>query len=246
MPRQSTKKGNTAIEKPVETIEIKETSEEKLEEKPAQTMLTLEQAQKMIEEALKKQREELEKKPMTATSSDEFVTMIFQAEVNDGNTIPLGPNGKYGQITGKKATITIQKRDFMGDFRDQTVQGLLNSRNLIVVDGLTDEERKIYGLNYEKGEYLEPAVYDRILEMGDDILNVFPKLCAPWRKMVAVKCAEAFENKTLNLSRDTLAKLNAISKKEFAGMPKDDERRKGAFYQIIHAMNAEEENAGDE
>lgn len=228
----------------MQSIEEKaETSAQGENNNPENAVFTMEQVQRMIEEAIAKSKaEQQQDKPLTSVTSDEFVTMIFQAEVNDSNTIPLGANGKFGYITGKKATITIHKRDFMGEFRTSTIQGLLKSRNLIVVNGLTEEERKIYGLDYKEGEYLEPQVYDRVLEMGDDILTVYPMLHESWRKMIAIKCAEAFENKTLKLSRETLVQLNKISRKDYANLPKTDERSKGAFYAIIRAMNAADEN----
>lgn len=251
MPRTSAKNRNVEV-KPVEeerkeTIindEVKTNKEES--NVPSAPVFTMEQVQKMIEEAIANSKSQEQKKSMTAITADEFVTMVFQAEVNDSNVIMLGPNGKFGQITGKKATITIPKRDFMGEFRTATIQSLLASRNLIVIDGLTDEERNIYGLNYQKGEYLEQDVYEGLINMGDDILNIYPKLHPSWRLMVAVKFADAFENKTLKVSRETLVKLNKISKKDFADLPKDDERRKGAFWQIISAMNAAEESDEEE
>ena len=207
---------------------------------------TLEQVQKMIDDALAKREAENKNEPQHQTGSDAVVTMIFQAEVNDANELQLGPNGKYGMITGKHATITINKRDFIGDFRTTMMQYLLRNRNLIVVSGLTDEERKIYGVDYKQGEYLEPAIYDRLLEMGDNVLDAFAHLHPTWQEMVATKFVEAYENGTLKCSREALLEMNKISKKNYTSLPKEDARRKGAFYSIIHAMNAADETAEDE
>ena len=207
-------------------------------------LFTEEQVRKMIEEAVAKFAVENKQEAATQpiNTNDGVVTMIFQAEVNDANEIPLGPNGKFGIITGKHATITIPKRDFIGEFRTTTVQYYLKTRNLIVVDGLTDDERKVYGLDYEKGEYLEPAVYENLLNSGDEILDVFPKLHRTWREMIATKAIDAFEAGTLKTSRDVLIELNKISKRDYANSPKDDIRRKGGFWPIIHAMNAADES----
>ena len=202
---------------------------------------TLEQVQKMIEEALAKRESENKPSAPQQSAADTIVTMIFQAEVNDANELQLGPNGKYGMITGKHATVTINKRDFVSDFRTTMMQYLLKNRNLIVVSGLTDEERKIYGVDYQQGEYLEPAIYERLLEMGDKVLDVFAQLHPTWQEMVATKFVEAYENGTLKCSREALLEMNRISKKNYANLPKDDARRKGAFYSIIHAMNAADE-----
>lgn len=207
---------------------------------------TLEQVQKMIEEALAKRDSEHKQEQQQYRNADDVVTMIFQAEVNDANELYLGPDGKYGLITGKHATVTINKRDFVSDFRTTMIQYLLKNRNLIVISGLTDEERKIYGVDYKQGEYLEPAVYERLIEMGDSVVDVFDKLHVTWQEMVATKFVEAYENKTLKCSRDALMKMNKISQKNYANLPKDDARRKGAFYSIIHAMNAADEMVDDE
>lgn len=219
----------------------KTTRTRKTAEKTVEQTFTLEQVQKLIEEALaKRDAEAKETKPLV--QNDGVVTMIYQDEVNDASQILLGPNGKYGMITGKHATITVQKRDFISDFRTTMVQYLLKNRNLIVIDGLTDEERKIYGLEYKQGEYLEPAVYERLIDMGDKVVEIFEKLHPTWQEMIATKFIEAYENGTLKCSRDALMALNKISKKNYAGFSKDDPRRKGAFYAIIHQMNAADES----
>lgn len=213
------------------------------EETPAAPSVTFteDQVKKMIAEAVAKYAAENKQEEQKASATDGVVTMIFQAEVNDANEIPLGPNGKFGMITGKHATITIPKRDFIGEFRTTTVQYYLKTRNLIVVDGLTDDERKVYGLEYKQGEYLEPAVYENLINMGDSILDIFPKLHQTWREMIATKFIDAFENKTLKCSRETLIELNKISKSDYANLQRDDVRRKGAFWSIIHQMNAADE-----
>ena len=223
------------------------------QETPVQTeapTFTQEQVQAMIDAALAKYAEEHKAEPSAeqtaAQPNDGVVTIIWQAEVNDANELLIGPNGKYGVITGKHAVIPIQHRDFVSDFRTTTMQYYLKTRNLIVVDGLTDDERKVYGLEYRQGEYLEPAVYERLIEMGDKVLEIFPKLHPTWREMVATKFTDAYENKTLKCSREALIEMNKISKQDYANLPKGDMRRKGCFWAIIHAMNADDEADGIE
>lgn len=254
--QETTKKRSTRAKKTEETNVKQETlmaeeATEKAPETAAKTpesgTFTLEQVQKMIEEALAKREAEAKKaEGLTAASTDGVVTMFFQAEVNDANEIHLGHGGKFGTITGKHATITIPKRDFIGEFRDTTVQYLLKNRNLIVTDGLTDAERRIYGVDYRQGEYLEPEVYQRLIDMGDKVLEIFGGLSVTWHEMIAVKFAEAYENKTLKCSRECLVKLNKMSQKDYKDLPKGDERRKGGFYGIIRQMNAAEEADDDD
>lgn len=218
------------------------------EEQPAQQapMFTLEQVQKMIEEAVaKKLSESVPVKNTSAyPSAEETVTLRYQAEVNDNNVMQLGVNGKFGQITGKKATIVIPKRDFFGEFRTSLVQALLRDRTLLVIDGLTDEERERHGVLYHKGEYLEEGFYETLTNTGDEIADIFEKLHPTWRHMVAIRCLEAYERGELHVSRKALLKMNRISKREFANLDPLDARRKGAFHTIlerIHAAEDEEE-----
>lgn len=243
-PEKKTRGRKAATPKQTKVEEVENAVvEQPEEEKPVSApTFTLEQVQKMIEEALAKRESENKQSEPQQSAADTIVTMIFQAEVNDANELQLGPNGKYGMITGKHATVTINKRDFVSDFRTTMMQYLLKNRNLIVVSGLTDEERKIYGVDYQQGEYLEPAIYERLLEMGDKVLDVFAQLHPTWQEMVATKFVEAYENGTLKCSREALLEMNKISKKNYANLSKDDARRKGAFYSIIHAMNAADES----
>ena len=238
---RTTKKQESAVQPTITQ------TENKAPEQTSVPTFTEEQVRAMISEALAKYAaENPQGQLLEAPENDGVVTIIWQAEVNDANELLIGPNGKYGVITGKHAVIPIQHRDFVGDFRTTTMQYFLKTRNLIVVDGLTDDERKVYGVEYKQGEYLEPAVYERLIEMGDDVLEIFPKLHPTWREMVATKFTDAYEKKTLKCSRETLLALNAISKKDYANLPKGDMRRKGAFYAIIHSMNAEDEMADDD
>lgn len=251
MQEQETKKRTTARTKKTaeeKPEEAKQTILEPETEKKADGTFTLEQVQAMIAEALKKHDEEKqqEKSARPASGTEGTVTMFFQAEVNDASELPLGPNGKYGVITGKTATITIPKRDFIADFRTTTVQYYLKTRNLVVIDGLTEDERRIYGLDYKDGEYLEPSVYKGLIDMGDKVLDVFPKLSVTWREMIAQKFAEAYENKTLKCSRQCLMELNRMSRQDYKELPKGDERKKGGFWGIIHSMNADDEASEDE
>lgn len=207
-------------------------------------MFTLEQVQKMIEEAVSKKLAEtapVNNNKVAYPTAEETVTLRFQDEVNDTNVINLGANGKFGQITGKKATIVIPKRDFFGEFRTALVQALLRNRTLLVVDGLTDEERERHGVLYNRGEYLEEGYYEALTQMGDEIVDIFRRLHPTWRHMVALRCMEAYDHGKLKISRKALVQMNKISKEEFSKSDALDPRRKGAFRELLDRMNVDEE-----
>ena len=175
-------------------------------------------------------------------SNDGLVTLRFYDEINDANVIYLGENGKYGQIIGKRWTGQIPKMAFIGDFRTPHIQKLLEDRNMIVIDGLTDEERKLYGVDYVKGEFLDEKMYSAMLRMPeDDLVATYTGLCPEWKRMVAVRFAEAYEAGKLRVTRDALLALNRESRKANKVFDQNDPRRKGDFHQIIDKMNLREQ-----
>lgn len=205
---------------------------------------TEEQVQQMIAAALAQFKAEQQKEQPKAEEHREsdVVTLRFHDEINDSNIILLGENGRYGQIIGKDWTGQVNKMDFIGSFRTPTVQQLLSNRELIVLDGLTDEERKLYGVCYEDGEFVDPVLYNRLVKMdGDTLIDIYEKLNKTWRKMVAIKFAESYEHGELKVSRSTLVKLNRISRKDNEEYPEGDLRRRGAFRGILDKMNAAED-----
>lgn len=211
------------------------------EEKQA-AAYTEEQVQQMIAKAVAQALAQQKQEMPALRAQNEMVTLRFVAEVNDRNVIPLGMDGKYGQIIGKRWMGQIDKMAFKGDFRTPLVQALLKKRNLIVMDGLTEDERRIYGVQYAEGEVIDEKLYDRLTRMdSEDLLPIYQGLCPEWRRMIAVKFADAFENGSLKVTRDTLLALNRISRKDNSGLPKDDIRRKGAFWQLIQKLNYAED-----
>lgn len=222
----------------VETITLE--AQPQTERKPV--IYTEEQVQDLIAKAVAQAMAQNAQTAANTAPANQMVTLRFVAEVNDRNVIPLGSDGKYGQIIGKRWMGQIDKMAFKGDFRTPLVQALLKKRNLIVMDGLTDEERRIYGVDYAEGEVIDEKLYDRMTRMSEaDLLPIYEGLCPEWRRMLAVKFADAFENGQLKVTRDTLLALNKLSRKDNRGLPKDDIRRKGAFWQLIQKLNYAED-----
>lgn len=243
MPKKTTaaqtapKKEATAEAQAIEQTEAMQTAAAGYTDDQVQKMIA-----KAVAEALAAQP-----KPEAAApaipAANEVVTMRFFDEVNDRNVVYLGKDGKYGQIIGKRWTGQIPKLAFIGDFRTPQIQRLLADRNLIVLDGLTEEERRLYGVEYAEGEFIDEKLYGRLTRMGEDeLLATYKALCPEWRRMIAIRFADAFEDKTLKVTRDALLALNKISRKDNKDLPKDDIRRKGAFWPIIQKLNFAEDS----
>lgn len=142
--------------------------------------------------------------------TEEVVDLMFIDEVSPDNVINLG---EFGSLVGPGATISISKRDFMSRFLDPVRRKLLAQRALIVTGGLTAEERKRYGVAYEEGSILDLKAFDGMLDFDEDtICSLFEKLCPDHKRMVAVRYATAYENGDNRIRRDTVERLNELSK----------------------------------
>ena len=71
-----------------------------------------------------------------------------------------------------------------------------------------------------------------MVDLGDELLEIYPKLCDGHKKMVAQRWAEAYEEGNPNVTRERTVKLNEMSKA--AGSTRGD------FIGIIERMNAQD------
>lgn len=167
--------------------------------------------------------------PVYITADTAKVHFLWQAEVADDNTVTFGENGMYGRIVGKTGSFYVPKSE-ISRLMDDKVRLYMQRRWLIVTDGLDDEERKALGVDYKVGEVLTPAAFANIVELGDELLNIYPMLCDGHKKIVAQRYHEAYANNSPYVTRERTVKLNDMSKTE--------SNKKGDFYRIIEQMNA--------
>lgn len=234
---ETNKKNATETKKAATETKRSVTEKETVQAKKEETF-TRTDVEKMIAEAVAKAMAEA-KAPQVVNIAQEVpqVTLRFQSDCSDVSQLMLGVNGKFGIITGKSGTFKVPRDAFFGEFRDSVVQALLASRDLVVLDGLTDDERELYGVKYTEGEVLEPQTFNKLLEMGDELCTVYTKLCPNYKEMVARRFAEAFEKGDKRVTRELVKKLNALSKADYAHLPPEDIRRKGLFHRVITQMN---------
>lgn len=216
------------------TVADKEKVQTKKEE-----MFTRADVEKLVADAVAKAMASVQTPPQVVSIAQEVpqVTLRFQSDCSDENQLMLGVNGKFGIITGKSGTFKVPRDAFFGEFRDSVVQALLASRDLVVLDGLTDEERELYGVKYTDGEVLEPQAFNKLLDMGDELCTVFPKLCMNYKQMVARRFEDAFAKGDKRVTRELVKALNELSKADFASLPPEDVRCKGLFHRVITQMN---------
>lgn len=163
------------------------------------------------------------------TPETEKVHFLYQAEVADDNVFFVGENGLYGKITGKTGSFFVPKND-LSRVNDGLFRYMLEKRWIIALSGLTQEEREALGVNYKEGEYLDKKAFAKMIDLGEEILEIYPKLCEGHREMVAKRFYEAYKSGNPKVTRDIVTKLNALSKA--AGSVRGD------FISIIEEMNA--------
>lgn len=240
-----TKKRSTTTAKKTTTRKSKEVAPEVSTEAVAAMsnapMFTQEEVDEIVAKAIEKALAKQAQQNVIRVSTDiPMVKLLFQCECSPANVINFGVNGKFGSITGKTGKLSITKEAFVGEFRDELVQSLLASRELIVLDGLTDDEREMYGVNYRKGEFMDEKVFTKMVDLGTKILEIYPDLNQTYKDMVAKRFAEEYERNPKRIPRDLIVKLNDMSKKSFKDLPKGDMRKKGAFSAVIESMNKAE------
>ena len=172
-----------------------------------------------------------------------LVKMLFIDDCSDDNVITFGINGKYGTVTGPVGYINVAKDEWLGEFRDNQQQMLLKARKLIVLDGLTDEERAMHGLDYKPGEVLDEKMFRNLFDHMDELPEIFKKLCPSVRAIVAARLQNGYEANDPRImgNRDILVKLNKISKKDYADAPDGDPRKEGLLSNIVRGINKKEE-----
>lgn len=241
--RATTRKKTTVEKVPSEPVQAVETAN-KAEETVSAPVYTADDVQRMIQEALARQADSIKPQVVQVTAETEKVVLRWQAEVADDNEAIFGDGGYYGKIVGKRGMLTVPKSEFTSRFLDVNTQWMLKNRWLIVLSGLDETERQMYGVDYKDGEYMDEMAFARLLELSDDELkSIFPALCDAQKQMLAKRFVTAYgegNGKATGRKREFYEAMNKMSKVGYEDLPKDDARRKGMFAPIIEQLNRAE------
>lgn len=207
---------------------------EKEEEKPSEATFTPEQVKAMIDQAVAEAVRNVQTPTIVQVAGEtERVEFIWQAPVSDENLYEIGPGGMYGRVTGKTGRFSVPKSQ-LSSVMDSLFRLLMEKRWIIVLSGLTDEERKIYNVDYQEGELLDATVFAKLAQLGSELLDIYPTLCQGHREMVQKQCYEAYVQGTSQLSREDVTRLKDMSH----ALGEDN----NAFQKIIEQMNAADAN----
>lgn len=206
----------------------------------APAMYTAEQVAQMVKEASEKAAaaavaEALKNIPqqtvpqiVQVSTSAEQVHFLWMAPVADDNVVQFGDGGMYGNIVGKTGSFYVPKPDLSRILTEMN-RRFMAQRWLLVVSGLTDEEREALGVDYKSGEVLDKRAFAKLVELGDELLDIYPALCEGHKVMAAQMYADAYRQGSWYVTRERTVKLNALSKRKG--------HEKGDFIAIIEDMN---------
>lgn len=118
------------------------------------------------------------------TPKDPMVKILYLDSSIPNNEIPIG-NGRV--ITGSGRIFNVALNEFEGTFMTAFIQKLIRRRKLIILDGLTDEQREMYDCLYRENEIIKgEGMFDRLLNMPiDEMKRIFSELCPEHRSLVA-------------------------------------------------------------
>lgn len=165
--------------------------------------------QKAVAEALAKQQ--TQPQTVVQVAKDEYVTILFIGAIAEGTVVAMP---KWGQITYAGGMLDISKKDFLQGIGIQVNAALLKDRKILVISGLTDEERRRFGVAYKEGEYLTAqALFELVGYEKDKICDIYAKLCEEHKRVVAKVYLSAYFDKHDNrINRETIKELNKLSK----------------------------------
>ena len=216
--------------------EVKDGAQAWPEAPAAPVMYTAEQVQQMMKEAaaaavaeaLKNIPQQAVPQIVQVSTSAEQVHFLWMAPVADDNVVQFGDGGMYGNIVGKTGSFYVPKPDLSRILTEMN-RRFMAQRWLLVVSGLTDEEREALGVDYKPGEVLDKRAFAKLVDLGDELLDIYPALCEGHKVMAAQMYADAYRQGSRYVTRERTVKLNALSKRKG--------HEKGDFITIIEDMN---------
>lgn len=238
-PRKSPRAANRAQVVKADAPNVAEEKAPVLYDEETVQRMIAEATARSVKEALAQQAQ-ITPQIVRISAEQENVLFLWQAEVADDNVELFGDNGIYGRVTGKTGTFFVPKSELSRVLTDR-VRRFIDNRWLMILSGLDEDERKMLGVQYREGELISREAFGKLLDMGEELLDVYPKLCESHRRMVAQRFLEAYERGDKRVTREMVTALNAESKKKNAENAADsDMRRRGDFQRIIEGMNAQD------
>lgn len=190
--------------------EVKTTSKKQYSSEEIANVLNTPEAQaamqKMIAEMLAKQPQPV---MQVNYQKEEMVTLLYMGAVAEGSMVTLWEGF---EIQGRGGTRDIPKKEFLQHL-SQGVIKRLKDRRLIIVDGLSDDERERYGVKYTDNELASVDIYYKLLSYDEDkIISIFKNVCDSHKTIIASLFKTAYMAHDNRINQPLIERLNKVSK----------------------------------
>lgn len=223
-------KKQEATTAPVAETKPEKTAEAKIDEEKESMKAELEAMRKQLADMQKSMANPVAPQTIIMQGDTQKVHFLYMADVADDNQFLVGDGGMYARITGRLGEFFVPKSE-LSRVMDSMFRFMLDKRWIICLDGLTEEEREVYGINYKPGELLDKAAFTRILELGDKVIDIYPSLCPTHQEIIGRRFYEGWLERNPAVNREIVSKLRDLTKE-----------KNNAFRTIIDEMNFAESN----
>ena len=201
---------STRTRKTSTATKVEETKAPVVEEK-SEKSYTEDDVKRLIAEAIANFKTSLPKEETKPKEESKTVTLIYLGAIAARTTVSLG---KLGNINKAGVPRSFPKDLFFENLGRPVVDHLLSTRRLIVLDGLTPEERERYDLQYNENEVLSKNAFFKLLDYGQtEICDIFSRMCIEHKRLIAkIFYSAYFESHDKRINAETVKALNALSK----------------------------------
>ena len=174
-------------------------------------MFSESEMQEMIARAVAEAMTETSAQRATGQSDqDDMVTVLYLDECSNESTLELPGYGTMRPYS----YLEVPKREFGNKFMSALARKLIDRRKLLVMNGLTREERVRWNCDYKEGEVLDERTFDLMLDyQTPELCAIFEKLCPEHQRFVACRMITAKEKGDNRISMEKAKKINELSKK---------------------------------
>lgn len=168
------------------------------------------------------------------TPNEKMVRCIYIDSVIPNNEIMIG-NGR--KISGSGRVFGVPMSEFESTFFTPLISKLIKNRRIIVLDGLTAEQRELYGCDYEENEVIRSeGTFDLFFKMEiPEAAEVFNCLCKEHQELVARRFIDAYTSDNADIKR-TISRARVVALNECSKAKNEV----GMFTPILVQMNKEE------
>lgn len=177
-------------------------------EKPAEKVFTLAEVQEMIKAAIAESQKDAPARIVYAKDAEQ-ITLCYTGPMAKGTVYSM-PG--IGSINRQFGYITVSKENFLQK-KDYKIDNKLAKRLLIVVSGMTDDERKRYGVMYKPGEILSEKVFEGLLDLPtEQLCEEFKRVCDEHKRIITTAVMSAFNTGDHRATQEKVKALNDLSK----------------------------------